>query len=208
MYETLDFNEPFGDYIGGAAPTYTISAAHIAAKETQLAAFTCPSDAGPAFVTDANHYGCGQGGRSYKSSYQFSVDATHYQGSWASDGLTARTAFGGNSNSKIRDFTDGMTNSVMMCETIFSCQSGQISPWFCVQHAGTGVYMQSGINIWDPAQGPGILDVYSRNASSAHVGGCHALLGDGAVRFLNENMNLTTLQRLARISDNELLGDF
>ncbi|MDZ4686121.1 MAG: DUF1559 domain-containing protein [Planctomycetaceae bacterium] len=43
---------------------------------------------------------------------------------------------------------------------------------------------------------------------SFHVGGTHCLLGDGAVRFLSENMDLETLKKLATRDDGQVLGDF
>lgn len=42
---------------------------------------------------------------------------------------------------------------------------------------------------------------------SAHNGGAHTVLCDGTVRFLNENMNLTTLLNLAVRDDNKPLGE-
>jgi hypothetical protein len=43
---------------------------------------------------------------------------------------------------------------------------------------------------------------------SGHVGGCQAVLGDGSVRFLSENLNFNTLRRLANPKDGEVVGEF
>jgi hypothetical protein len=43
---------------------------------------------------------------------------------------------------------------------------------------------------------------------SFHVGGTHACMGDGAVRFLSENMDLETLKKLATRDDGQAIGDF
>lgn len=43
---------------------------------------------------------------------------------------------------------------------------------------------------------------------SLHTGGAHILLGDGAVRFLSENIDATTRNRLAYIKDGQPLGEF
>ncbi len=43
---------------------------------------------------------------------------------------------------------------------------------------------------------------------SSHVGGVHALMGDGAVRFISENIAILTLQNLADIDDRQTLGEF
>lgn len=43
---------------------------------------------------------------------------------------------------------------------------------------------------------------------SLHVGGTHALMGDGSVRFLSENMYWLTLRNLVARSDGNVIGDF
>lgn len=43
---------------------------------------------------------------------------------------------------------------------------------------------------------------------SFHTGGIHALLGDGAVRFISENLELETLKKLATRDDGIPLGEF
>lgn len=43
---------------------------------------------------------------------------------------------------------------------------------------------------------------------SFHVGGCHAALADGSVRFLSENMAVLTLKALAGSQDGMVIGDF
>jgi len=44
--------------------------------------------------------------------------------------------------------------------------------------------------------------------SSWHDGGGHILLGDGSVRFISENMDLLTQQRMGSIYDGGVLGEF
>ena len=43
---------------------------------------------------------------------------------------------------------------------------------------------------------------------SLHVGGVHALLADGSVRFMNKNMNGLTMKRLIAMGDGQIVGDF
>jgi prepilin-type N-terminal cleavage/methylation domain-containing protein len=209
LYNSFNFSLPFGKYAGaGVTPVNTIVAPNLNAKNTKIVAFTCPTDSGTPYITDDGiYYGCGTSGNSYKSSYQYSVNQTHYQPSWSGIGRTVRPAFGGNSNSTMRDFADGTSNSVLVCETVFECSSGRVSPWACVQHAGTGVVLTQGINNFLAGSGTTLTN-YAYNASSMHVGGCQALLGDGAVRFLSKNTNLTILQNLAYIADGNVLGEF
>ena len=208
LYNTLNFSLPFGDYQNGSATTITLTAAHLAAKATKMVAFTCPSDNGPQYDPgDGAHYGCGDSGISYRSSYHLSVNGTHQLAPWTAYSHRSRTAFGGNSNSSVRDITDGTSNAILVGESVFECNSGRISPWFCVQHAGTGLVITNGINRWQVGV-PYKVNQYAYNASSMHVGGCHVLMGDGAVRFISENTNLQTLINLAYIADGATVGDF
>jgi hypothetical protein len=49
---------------------------------------------------------------------------------------------------------------------------------------------------------------YAWGAGSAHVGGCHALLADGSVRFLSENIASGTLAALVSMKGGETMGEF
>lgn len=46
------------------------------------------------------------------------------------------------------------------------------------------------------------------NARSKHTGGVHCLLADGAVRFVGDNINILTWQRLGAIDDGNPIGEF
>lgn len=63
----------------------------------------------------------------------------------------------------------------------------------------------SGANPW-----PGVGDNFGVNnpLSSPHTGGVHALLADGAVRFISNNVDLLTLRRLCTRDDGSPLGEF
>ena len=45
-------------------------------------------------------------------------------------------------------------------------------------------------------------------ARSLHTGGAHHLLGDGAVKFISENLDWVTYQRLGARNDGEVVGEF
>ncbi|MDB5344525.1 MAG: putative major pilin subunit [Schlesneria sp.] len=45
-------------------------------------------------------------------------------------------------------------------------------------------------------------------ARSKHVGGVHALMGDGAVRFISQNIDINTWRNLSTMADGQTVGDF
>jgi len=65
-----------------------------------------------------------------------------------------------------------------------------------------------------PAGGPASCPWTTNNCGpndepfSFHVGGCHALLGDGAVKFLSENLDTQVVRRLMGRADGEVVGEF
>jgi prepilin-type processing-associated H-X9-DG protein len=48
----------------------------------------------------------------------------------------------------------------------------------------------------------------SMGYKSRHTGGVNVLLGDGTVRFLSENIDYMTYQKLGDRHDNQVVGDF
>ena len=44
--------------------------------------------------------------------------------------------------------------------------------------------------------------------SSMHPGGAHFLLGDGAVRFIGENIDVTTYEHLGSKADGTVISNF
>ncbi|QDV29662.1 Type II secretion system protein G precursor [Planctopirus ephydatiae] len=44
--------------------------------------------------------------------------------------------------------------------------------------------------------------------SSLHTGGAHFLLGDGTVKFISENIDITIYRNLARVNDGNVIGEF
>ncbi len=43
---------------------------------------------------------------------------------------------------------------------------------------------------------------------SLHVGGSHFLMGDGAVRFISQNVDMNTYRYLSRVADGNVIGDY
>lgn len=148
-------------------------------------------------------------------------------GWWASDGLLFI-----NSNKRIRDIVDGTSNTICISEQGRPLSSGtdtRSSLWYGGAWEGAsantaGVQPTPGTafngysqNMTSIAYGINNMSGvgYSANPyqsstvlSSRHVGGVHALRGDGTVVFLSENINFMTLLRLASLADANVVGDY
>jgi prepilin-type processing-associated H-X9-DG protein len=99
--------------------------------------------------------------------------------------------FGYNRATKIRNITDGTSNTVMISEA-----SKDFGPW---AEGGKGTIRaltkKPYINGPDGIGGP-------------FPGGCNMLLGDGSVRFISENIDPTVMEALATMAGGEAIGDF
>ena len=225
LYNTINASAAMGRWVSssgkplaGGGPT----AANATASSTRLNALLCPSDSGKEiFGGFDGNYGCETGVVSYKSTYGFSGSGQPST-LWSNIGTTTRTFFGAESNTKIRDITDGTTNTVAIVETTLNVYDGITGSWACTQHVGSGIDFanlngQRKINDWDccgwtgtpwgtknPA---GTLGEWG-TPGSLHTGGMHAVLGDGSVRFISENLDGTTRQRLGYIADGNTVGEF
>ncbi|MCA9069662.1 MAG: DUF1559 domain-containing protein [Planctomycetaceae bacterium] len=117
---------------------------------------------------------------------------------------------------KIRDVTDGMSNTILMGETRPQCNDHFAGGWF-YGNAMFALATTAPIN-YDTCQGEPNYQADSCNAwnnwqtsmgfKSNHTGGAHALLGDGTVHFISENINYTTFQRLGDRRDGQVIGEF
>ena len=117
---------------------------------------------------------------------------------------------------RMRDITDGTSNSLMLGESSFN-QNGLASwAWF------NGVLATAAFPINRPAEctaGIGAPLVQGWNAcwrdwrnnqgfSSLHVGGAQFALCDGSVRFISQNIDLATYRNVATIQGGEVVGEF
>jgi hypothetical protein len=73
-----------------------------------------------------------------------------------------------------------------------------------------GIINQNCIPFGGPATCPWTTNNCGPNSEpySLHVGGCHALLCDGSVRFISQNIDTQTVRRLVDRADGEVIGDF
>jgi prepilin-type processing-associated H-X9-DG protein len=107
-----------------------------------------------------------------------------------------------------------------MLEQCFDKWNGISGTWAYRCHVNIGIDLWwagygRGINEWSYEPWGGAAYAYSHlpgrlaqwaSAGSLHTGGCHALLADGSVHFLSENIDKNTRQRLSVIGDGQPLN--
>jgi len=233
MFSALNMSAPTGSYNragstmvlpAAAADPFTNGNSQYVSKV--LTAFQCPSDAGETHYTGTTvnyiisaaaqsngHFGS-------LSNYDFSVE--RYSNSmtiWRKRGINTRRMFGLQSNSGIKDVKDGTSNVAMIIEGTRGVKNGVGATWGYAKWVSNGIDLASDkINFWpccpwwtttppDSDVKPGRTRNWGA-AGSTHTGGCQVCLADGSVRFLSENIDYTTQQRLAFIDDGNVLGEF
>lgn len=139
---------------------------------------------------------------------------------------------------RMRDVTDGTSNTIMVAEQSGQVGDYVISSNYNGGWAGMAVASGTSARILDRAQGTagasahnlhytGITTVrwqinsdtrttnsssqgYENNTilNSFHTGGIQVLMGDGSVRFVQENLNMGLLRGLCDASDGAVVGEF
>ncbi|HEY4259524.1 MAG TPA: DUF1559 domain-containing protein [Schlesneria sp.] len=137
--------------------------------------------------------------------------------------------FGENTRKGIRDITDGSSNALVVGErytpqessgTVANLTTGDCF-WAGVPigaSPGTsgGSWLQAAavgecttkVNFGNSTGSGGSPRVDTAGYGSMHTGGCHFLMGDGAVKFISENVDMNTYRALSRISDGNITGEF
>ncbi|AMV19747.1 DUF1559 domain-containing protein [Planctomyces sp. SH-PL14] len=227
LYNQYDHSSPASNHVRTGSPavlTGTAVGTNDKVVSVSLPAFLCPSDPGDRFyrsTTSADYSIASSGANAAylgaKTSYEFNVVGTSSNCTdWMNVASTSRRMFGINSSARIGDVKDGMSNSVAVCETTLDIRDGVTGTWGYAKWVGQGVDLARAANInnWDCcAWTPPITQIPLRLGTwsapgSVHAGGMNVLMGDGAVRFLTENLDNTARGRLGTISDGQLLGDF
>ncbi len=120
--------------------------------------------------------------------------------------LASKVVFFKNSKTRIRNFTDGTSNTIIVGERETKIGYGGI--WIGAHKWGKKEGEYSSSSILGDARGKDKKVPYSINSkaslahrmntfSSVHVGGAHFTFGDGRVRFLSENIDIETYRALA-----------
>ena len=110
-----------------------------------------------------------------------------------------------NSKVRIRDITDGTTNTFIVGERRTDEQMGWYSTWPGMVAGGEEAFQRIlGSSDHVPNDPAAHLDDFS----SRHEGGAQFVLGDGSVRFISENIDHGLYQSLATIQGGEVVGEF
>jgi len=115
-------------------------------------------------------------------------------------------------SSDMASFTDGTSNSVFVFENHHWRQDiGGGQPTY--DQLNKQFLWATSVGSADPHHGRinhirGNNDTRCNNWSSPHVGGAHGLMGDGAVRFVSENLDLGVTKAIISRGGSETVGDF
>lgn len=203
---------------GSAVVGNSLDNSNLPWMNTHLTVFRCPADSGdPVIPPDgllvpfvaAPIHGVSQIHPGAKSNYDF-VSAAALElancNCWPKLGAQ-QYMFGQNSVCKVARVSDGMSNTFMIAETTLQVGSGMCPAWGYRGFQMVGIdpaRNQSeldarGINQW--ASGAvGTLGVWG-SPGSLHPNGCHFVMGDGTVRWLNQTTPIATLYQLSTIAD-------
>ena len=236
LYKRYDHNAAAGwstyyGYYNAADIAGSPDPVNAAIVRTRLSVFECPTDPNPFFFPNAGDtaysISATQAGGA-RTNYDFNVSYLeyYYQG-YAFKHLppTERPMFGSNSSTNTRNCTDGTSNTAFVTETVRNVWNGVPPTWGHAGHVQVGIALDMpwhvGINKWGNASAAWPGPAYNPNdyvkqgrllnwaaGGSVHGGGCHILMGDGAVRFINQNISDTTLTYLCRSSDGKVVGNF
>lgn len=194
-------------------------------RRLKLAAFMCPSDPNAGSIAGPAH------ANGFQGNYVMCMGSTTLgtYGGWpaANHGNQLNGMFFLESKTKMRDLTDGTSNTMMASEGLSRGEG--------LEYGGPGTYWNGywGGPMFSAAQNPNtpVADrihtcrtttnlrapcvtiggtgadagVYAR---SYHIGGVQILLADGSVRFVSDNIDSGTWQSLATRGGGEVLGEF
>jgi len=213
LYNQINFSlatgRSDGDQSGanGAFCTPPSGGIQTAVTSRRMNAFECPSDpysSGPYSQSGNSAY---YTVNDYRTCYAPVYSAYGLGTLWSGEAKGTRAVFGHNGAARIADITDGTSNTMLMIENRKEKDSDIRGP-FWAAYVATGNIFPYQYAINQPVSATNSRTQWG-TPGSLHVGGCHALMGDGSVRFLSQNINFTAVQRaLVTISGGEVVSDY
>jgi prepilin-type N-terminal cleavage/methylation domain-containing protein len=212
----------------------TVVAPNRQVRSAFIPAYVCPSDPNATTANPLNRYN-GQWARGCYG-VNFGRERTDFQVvAYRSLPADRRGFAGWGGGARVADITDGTSNTVAMWEIQAGPDGNDPRGVWAL---GRGIQVGGcdrvgdcwGINAGRSSQGGAPDDVHECTSQAAaglvcwpngdgqhgpkslHVGGCHALLADGAVKFVNENIPFTLMRALNSIAGgsvgNEQISNF
>ena len=227
LYNQFNFNScgngsnPYGLNIAGT------EVANQPVTRQRLEVLLCPSHTGggqtSSYLPNSADFYTRQD--AVRTSYAFCSGVfTDYDAPWIAQKNDIRQgAFGNNVGSRIRDLSDGTSNTVVIGESVGGDEyktSTHYGPWGLsgLHTCCHGRVVSASSTLVDPAQFTAYMNDWKINAAyagdalrrqyawgfgSAHEGGGHFLFGDGSVQFLSENMDYRNFCLLNYIHDRQ-----
>ena len=185
-----------------------------------IPAYLCPSFAGAKFSTDAHYTGAPLSSPSYAIRNYAALGAKTVVG--LSGAVPAEGILYPRSSTGFRDITDGTSNTVLIVETreqgasvwIDGTSATVAGRWFNPVSANppyggnTNSINYTPYFISTPLYGFANTIDQTWGASSQHTGGAHHLMADGAVRFINQNLDVNVYDALVTRAGGEIVGEF
>ncbi|MDA0836006.1 MAG: DUF1559 domain-containing protein [Planctomycetota bacterium] len=213
------FNLSSTTYPAGGSYSPVASGGNEYKFQAYITAFNCPTDIGDPEIA----IGTGSAGpmRWSKTNYAAMVGSTNRV---RPDGYTTYDGDGlffNFSKIGIHNILDGTTNTIALGEvssgTPTNAATTDNAPYLNTMRIWFWGHA-SLIDAGDPINGAGTIPGDSgwynsiegsgQGASSYHEGGAHFGMGDGAVRFISENVSFTIWQALATRRGKEVIGEF
>lgn len=129
--------------------------------------------------------------------------------------MGANGIFFPSSNVRYRDVTDGLSNTIVVSEVIDSggdadkLGGGGSDRKYCFSGGADSNPPTEMSEYLIAAETNDPINGYAEEAAgSYHVGGAQFVLGDGSVRFISENISMTTYRALSTRAGGEVIGEF
>jgi prepilin-type N-terminal cleavage/methylation domain len=193
---------------------------------TPLSVYRCPSDYGPAIRKPSQFAEWATSNYKASLGHRRGPALADAQKSDAHIDSIATGVFWRDRARRIRDITDGTTNTILIGEArweLFTSTNSTAGVWAGAKRGFGG---HSAKDIYGNGRGAinhvsNTFNEVVESFSSNHTGGAHFVLGDGSVRFISENIDYqtggatdnqsevdSTYERLLAKSDGQVVGDF
>jgi len=209
LYDQFDqnhaaFNSTEGNNEGHAPTTSlgnllgdAVTSGNLEVAKHRLVIFNCPSDIGEPFLSIGAI-----------SNYDFSTSRHFSCAHWSRVDSDKQRMFGENSTTKAANITDGLSHTIAMAETLRDVYDGRATAWSYRIWVMVGLDLggNNKINRWKGPPKPRRSQLSTwGHAGSLHGDGAYVLMADGSTHFLSESTDPSILDRLAAMSDDQIV---